>query len=688
MFLPKSWQFGLLFLCISHVWAFPSYAFKIPNGHRIPCPPGVNGCISGDPGLGQPASVCMGVGHADCKGGKFPLNPFGDALSAASYQWTKELCQVDSDGDGRTNGEELGDPCCTWKEGAVPSEYTDQISPTHPGYSNHVHADYVTPDCSSTQPCSAPLISQFLPAEEQRTLEVRSLGDSGDGYELPAKETTYVNIGLNIDGIGEGPFHLINGEVLVQHGSPTSPTYPHHFVLMGCQQAFKPEHNGKALDVWFPTEGPRQTLREDPARATCNHILGQWAPGMEVIITMPEAGIPLAGIKSVLMDIHYTNYGLKENVKSTDGMRLFYTPNLRPNNLAFGAFFNGKTDAGFELPPMTSRFFVTRSCTIQTNCGGSAGGGKSAGGKSDGGKKKETLEQWCARECIGGKAGCLEQGGIYCDYCDTCPANSTTNSTDKTTSTTNSTGGKRLAAEATSAPCPVYVAFVNYHAHDIGSEMYTQITRGGTSYNLASMRQWNFNDQINVNLVSKGLTLQDGDVVQTTCVFNTAGTGARPNRTKAVRFGFGSYDEMCLALVGFWPGTSGFICTDSSAPVYTGKLQEREAGLGLGKGLGLEDKATEKWIPAAKGQSPNMCAIFGQANGPCPFAQAWAHTDAGNSPTSFTPSVTSSLNSGVKCASPLTGSASVSNATSHAVGSVRDLAAILGVLMCGWIHSV
>ena len=32
-------------------------------------------------------------------------------------KWTKELCREDSDGDGRTNGQELGDPDCTWKVG-------------------------------------------------------------------------------------------------------------------------------------------------------------------------------------------------------------------------------------------------------------------------------------------------------------------------------------------------------------------------------------------------------------------------------------------------------------------------------------------------------------------------------------------------------------------------------------------
>jgi dopamine beta-monooxygenase len=44
---------------------------------------------------------------------------------------TKELCETDSDRDGRTNGEELGDPNCVWK-------MTDTVKPQlkatgHPG---------------------------------------------------------------------------------------------------------------------------------------------------------------------------------------------------------------------------------------------------------------------------------------------------------------------------------------------------------------------------------------------------------------------------------------------------------------------------------------------------------------------------------------------------------------------------
>ena len=33
------------------------------------------------------------------------------------HTWSAELCNADSDEDGRTNGEELGDPDCQWSVG-------------------------------------------------------------------------------------------------------------------------------------------------------------------------------------------------------------------------------------------------------------------------------------------------------------------------------------------------------------------------------------------------------------------------------------------------------------------------------------------------------------------------------------------------------------------------------------------
>ena len=43
--------------------------------------------------------------------------------------WRK-ICHEDPDGDGVTNGEELGDPCCEWTPGAQPYR---KWNLSHPG---------------------------------------------------------------------------------------------------------------------------------------------------------------------------------------------------------------------------------------------------------------------------------------------------------------------------------------------------------------------------------------------------------------------------------------------------------------------------------------------------------------------------------------------------------------------------
>ena len=118
-FFPLSFTFSATLLQDS--FAFPSYRYQIPNGFRIACPPnhetsGVSHCTPNDPdivalGLGAPF-LCDAVGHSKCDGpvnhGNTALNLFGADLKTAGFKWTKELCEKDSDGDGLTNGEELG----------------------------------------------------------------------------------------------------------------------------------------------------------------------------------------------------------------------------------------------------------------------------------------------------------------------------------------------------------------------------------------------------------------------------------------------------------------------------------------------------------------------------------------------------------------------------------------------------
>ena len=61
---------------------------------------------------------------------------------------------MDSDGDGITNGMELGDPDCVWAVGAEPPEFEGEI--THPGVPN--------PSGNATEEMEARLGTSRFPA--------------------------------------------------------------------------------------------------------------------------------------------------------------------------------------------------------------------------------------------------------------------------------------------------------------------------------------------------------------------------------------------------------------------------------------------------------------------------------------------------------------------------------------------
>lgn len=100
---------ALLFL--AQAYAFDCRPQLLPNGS-------VNGC---------------GNCHID-EGGGGPRNEFGEDVDdfaiGCAFFWEPELALMDSDGDGRTNGEELGDPEGTWtEEDPQPGDPSDVTNP-------------------------------------------------------------------------------------------------------------------------------------------------------------------------------------------------------------------------------------------------------------------------------------------------------------------------------------------------------------------------------------------------------------------------------------------------------------------------------------------------------------------------------------------------------------------------------
>ncbi|KAG7388369.1 hypothetical protein PHYBOEH_007879 [Phytophthora boehmeriae] len=102
---------ALVAAAVVSVDARPTYVARIPNGANVP--------------------DVAALGHVDPAGGG-ANNDFGLDFASAGESWTKEFCEKDSDGDGQTNGQELGDPCCEWvQDSNAVVEWTTGVS--HPG---------------------------------------------------------------------------------------------------------------------------------------------------------------------------------------------------------------------------------------------------------------------------------------------------------------------------------------------------------------------------------------------------------------------------------------------------------------------------------------------------------------------------------------------------------------------------
>ncbi|VDI33511.1 temptin-like [Mytilus galloprovincialis] len=95
---------AVLLTIITLVLSRPDFRDKIPSGYRVPNPCRI-------PATWNP------VGHYNPEHFTSIKNPFGLDFRDNDFKWNATLCKKDSDRDGMTNGDELGDPDCKWRPG-------------------------------------------------------------------------------------------------------------------------------------------------------------------------------------------------------------------------------------------------------------------------------------------------------------------------------------------------------------------------------------------------------------------------------------------------------------------------------------------------------------------------------------------------------------------------------------------
>lgn len=312
--------------------AYQSYQGRVPNGNKI------------RDGNNDP---WPGVGHKARNGGG-PRNAFGSDFDAAGKSWTSSLCRKDSDGDGLTNGQELGDPDCKWSPGATP-QFDTGLS--HPGLASYNEVEREVESCSA---------AYEVPPASAADSAVLNLTFAP--YAVPTQHTTYAKyafnlqdeiaaLGLNTAG---GDYFGIRFSIINKH-----PNVVHHLILYAC---------GSQPDG-ISTSTPGET-----DNMPCDSLRYAWAVGGKDFCLPPSVGIsfPAAdrGAAWHAMEIHYDNPQGLAGISDTSGLsiQLVRKKTVGVSNAVLadyipaGFLWSGSTFRPMRIPPGQDVFHYQTEC--------------------------------------------------------------------------------------------------------------------------------------------------------------------------------------------------------------------------------------------------------------------------------------------------------------------------------------
>ncbi|KAL3870621.1 hypothetical protein ACJMK2_038669 [Sinanodonta woodiana] len=279
---------------IQGIWGYQMYQSRIPNGEIVPHPCKAN-------------YIWRGVGHTNALGGG-ERNPFGLAFYTAGKQWTKDLCQLDSDGDGKTNGQELGDPNCVWSPGRRPLQ---SVGLTHPGVCEPTNSS----QCAGKNDWVDCHVGEFK-CDAINNNETRNMTVRFPPTAVPPIETKYKCMLFDLPQ--DGDYHLVATNVILDNVNMM-----HHILVFGCTG----------------TVASNITLNEpydcamSPGGA-CSDIIGLWSVGLLGQCHHESSGfrIGVNGYKRAAFEFHWNNPALINGTTDSSGMTFYYTPKLRPND--------------------------------------------------------------------------------------------------------------------------------------------------------------------------------------------------------------------------------------------------------------------------------------------------------------------------------------------------------------------
>ncbi|XP_061173636.1 DBH-like monooxygenase protein 2 homolog [Saccostrea echinata] len=306
----------LVLLVANFADGYGTFRDKIPNGRKVPHP-----C--------DPTTIWGGVGH-EAQGGGGQRNPFGLDFYREGKTWTPALCQMDSDGDGKTNGQELGDPDCEWTPNKV-AKYIVGLS--HPGVCEPLGDPKCTGKNAFLQ-CDDP--PKFTCDMEEDTIN-QTL--KFPRTTVPPWETNYYC--MTFDLLTDGDYHLIGSQPLIDNADVL-----HHMILYGCK------------DTVFATTTPQSCGMK---KQNCDDMIALWAVGFNGDCLHKDSGfrVGVNGYKKAILEIHWNNPDKRTDHMDGSGMYIFLTKTRRIHNT--GILLVGQNY--IRIPPRSPRVVVTANCS-------------------------------------------------------------------------------------------------------------------------------------------------------------------------------------------------------------------------------------------------------------------------------------------------------------------------------------
>ncbi|CAH1778940.1 unnamed protein product [Owenia fusiformis] len=312
---------------------FQFYQGQIPNGDKVPHPCKEN-------------YIWNGVGHRNSEGGG-NRNPFGEDFEANDKKWDNVLCTKDSDNDGMTNGQELGDPSCVWTPGSQANRTTGL---THPG----VCEPWNSPQCMGQNQWEFCDGTEFECLALNATEDVRTLTLQYNNTKVPAQETNYFCQTFDIPT--DQDYHMIASKPIINNTAVM-----HHTIVFGCI-------GGDDVGSMYREAVP---CGMRPADMRCAQIIFIWALGSPGQCENEKMGFRIGktGFSKLILQHHWNNPELRNDYYDSSGMVIYYTPNLRPNDGGIMTIGQERLSIPPRVPLHTATSKMSKACTYSITKG-------------------------------------------------------------------------------------------------------------------------------------------------------------------------------------------------------------------------------------------------------------------------------------------------------------------------------